>query len=108
MKHNLIKEAFKNMGWKTEERISNRELEKAWRYDAFKNRVAIEIELSTCYRSFLKFILGYNEGKIDVGVILTKDGQQKTRGHPMSVTERELKDLFTIIPVPIYLMGLYP
>lgn len=63
--------------------------------------------MSTCYRSFLKFILGYNIGKIDVGVILSRDGRQTTREHPMSVAKRELEDLFTIIPVPIYLMGLY-
>lgn len=104
--HDRIKEDLEKKGWKTEELISDRPLKKKWRFDAYKNKVAIEIEGSTCYRSFLKFILGYNEGKIDVGVLITKNGKQSTRGHPRSVTERELEDLRTIIPVPIYLIGL--
>lgn len=104
--HNQIKDDLKQKGWETEELISVRPLEKKWRFDAYKNKVAIEIEGSTCYRSFLKFILGYNEGKINVGILITKNGQQSTRGHPMSVAKRELKDFRTIIPVPIYLLGL--
>ena len=70
--HKQIKEDLKKKGWETEELISDRPLKKKWRFDAYKNKVAIEIEGSTCYRSFLKFILGYNEGKIDVGVLIIK------------------------------------
>jgi hypothetical protein len=71
--HETIKEGFKNKKWDTEEKIAEG-LAKKWRYDAFKQRVAIEIDTNTpCYRSFLKFILGYNRNKIDVGVIIVWD-----------------------------------
>jgi hypothetical protein len=126
--HKKIKEAFKSKGWNCEEPISNRvvtftptggilkgweSLEKGWRYDAFKNRIAVEIDTKApSYRSFLKFILGYNEGKIDVGVILCYDDRYIPKAQiknlpRFTVREKELKDLFSIVPVPILLVGIY-
>lgn len=107
LEHEHIKSLFKLKGWSTEEPISDRPLNKAWRYDAFKERVAIEVEKGgQAYRSFLKFMLGYNEGKIDLGIIILPYKESGTKGHPMSVTERELEDLRVILPMPILLIGI--
>lgn len=108
--HDKIKTAFKNKNWHTEEEVSEG-TQKKWRYDAFKDRVAVEIDTNTpCYRSFLKFILGYNQGKIDVGVIIVHDVESRAhhKYRRFVTTRKELKDLFSIVPVPIFVMGIYP
>ena len=58
----------------------------------------------------MKFILGYNLDKIDVGVIMVYDNTKIENPHDkrFTTTQKELKDLRTIIPVPILLMGIYP
>ncbi|MEM2904799.1 MAG: hypothetical protein QW587_03570 [Candidatus Bathyarchaeia archaeon] len=99
--HTAIKNAFKKMNWETEVRPSERELQKKWRYDAFRDMVAVEIDTGgTPYRSLLKFVLGYNEGKIHVGVTLCRHSELKLR-------QRELEDLHVILPVPILVVGIY-
>jgi len=108
--HKIIQRAFRDKGWEKEERISSG-LEKGWQYDAYKAKIAVEIDTKTpCYRSFLKFILGYNLDKIDVGVIIVYDEAEidNLKQKRFSVTQRELRDLRTIIPVPILLIGMYP
>jgi len=108
--HTIILQSFESKGWSREEKISE-DLEKAWRYDAYNERIAIEVNTkSLCHRSYLKFILGYNAGKIDVGVIIVYDETEvkDPKRKIYSITQRELKDLRTIIPVPILLMGIYP
>ena len=50
-------------------------------------------------------MFGNNMGKVDVGVLVCPNKESGTRGHPMSVTERELTDLKNIISVPILLIG---
>jgi len=108
--HSEIQQALKSKGWKTEERVSKEELVKGWQYDAYKDRIAVEIDTgSPCYRSYLKLILGYNKNKIDVGVIIVYHmPNMKGPYKRFKVTIKELKDLFTIIPVPIFLIGIYP
>jgi hypothetical protein len=112
--HRKIKDALKNKGWLTEERIFKQSKVK-WRYDAYKDRVAIEIDLSgPCYRSFLKFGLGCNQDKIDVGVIIVYDEFKIIPRNPkkskiFTYTRNVLEgDLSTIIHAPIFLMGIYP
>lgn len=63
-----------------------------------------------CYRSFLKFVLGYILGKIDVGVVIVYDMPEikSHHGKRFSVTQKELEDLKTIIPAPIFLIGIHP
>jgi len=108
--HWKIQNSFRSKGWKPEKTFAQK-LFKKWRYDAFKDRVAVEINTrSPCYRSVLKFILGVNQGEIDVGIIIVYNDRKipDDKHHLFSITERELKDLFTSVPVPILLIGLYP
>jgi hypothetical protein len=58
----------------------------------------------------LNFILGYNQGKIDVRVIIVYNDRKipSNEHHGFTVAKKELKNLFTIVPVPILLIGLYP
>ena len=108
--HDKIIQAFKSKGWTNEEKISQ-DLRKEWRYDAYKGRVAVEVDTkSGCYRSFLKFVLGYNLGKIDVGVVIVYNmpDTESHHGRRFWVTRKELEDLKTIIPAPIFLIGIHP
>jgi hypothetical protein len=73
--HRYIQEAFKQRGWKSEVLVSNRTFRKHY-FDLYKDRVAIEIELSSremLYRDYFRFLLAEQEGMIDVGVIITWD-----------------------------------
>jgi len=111
--HRVIKEAFLRRGWSDEERISCRT---RMRFDLYKERIGIEIETSHIihtYKDFLKFLVAFNDGKIDVGVEIVYDDSFIRRHNlrparpRMSKVRNDLETLFRpIIPVPIFVIGL--
>jgi len=106
----LLESHFGKLEWTPQYRLSiKKETEKKWRYDAFKKGVALEIEKGgQAYRDFLKFMLGNNLGKVDVGVLICPYKESGTDGHPSSVTIRELNDLRNILSMPILVIGVLP
>ncbi|MCS4538914.1 MAG: hypothetical protein HYY67_08665 [Thaumarchaeota archaeon] len=111
--HKAIQEAFFSKGWKQEEIATK---SSGMRFDLFKDKVAIEIETSHIihtYKDYLKFLLGFNEEKIEVGVeiVYTKKFLEKygLKNKSMPELEKVVKDLSlfrSTIPVPILVIGL--
>ena len=111
--HKVIKKTFLEKGWSDEQQISQRS---KMRFDLYKERIGIEIETSHIihtYKDFLKFLVAFNDGNIDVGVEVVYDDSfvKKYNLPPARPTigkvKRDLETLFRpIIPVPIYVIGL--
>ena len=111
--HKVIKKAFLDRGWSDEQPISQRS---KMRFDLYKERIGIEVETSHIihtYKDFLKFLVAFNDGKIDVGVEVVYD-DSFVRKHGLGYdkptigkVKRDLETLFRpIIPIPIYVIGL--
>jgi len=113
--HKQIVEEFKKKGWTREELIAETPLITRMKFDLFKEKVAIEVEASHivhCYKDFLKFLVGFNDERIEVGALVVyADDYAKSLGGESLPTFgkvcRELETLFrSVIPVPILVIGL--
>jgi hypothetical protein len=114
--HQQIQKAFHRHGWKREVLVSPRTAKRHY-FDLFKERVAIEIEISNrdrLYRDYYRFALAETEGKIDVGIILLLDEEVHDL-HPngsrngLPCLEDAADDLTVLRPqigVPIWVVGL--
>lgn len=109
--HRVIQKKFKEKSWKVEEKISDKDKR---RFDIYneQGKVGIELEFTNVafiYRTFLKFLLGYNEDKIEIGVLITFDRKtMKSFKYERADIQRviqELKKLRPIIGVPIWVLG---
>jgi hypothetical protein len=77
--HLQIQRAFVRRGWEPEALVSPRTGKRHY-FDLFKERVAIEIELTNrelLYRDYLRFQMAETEGRLDVGVIVLLDKQAR-------------------------------
>ena len=97
---------FLEKGWKSEESASRKSM---MRHDLMKERVAIEIETSHIvhtYKDYLKFLSSFNEGKIDIGILVvyTRNFIKKHKlPHARPSLRKVKKDLQffrLIIPIP--------
>lgn len=73
--HRQIQRAFLRRRWAAEVLVSPRAQHRQ-RFDLFKDRVGVEIELSSrdrLYRDYWRFLLAEADGKLDVGVIIVID-----------------------------------
>ena len=75
--HRTVSEVLKKHGWITgeEARVVGCTGDKriAWRYDGIKDRVAVEVELSSrpaIFKQCFKFLVGQGLRQIDLGVIM--------------------------------------
>jgi len=82
------------------------------RFDLKKGEVAVEIQLSDpadCYNDFLKFLLAYNLGVIEVAVEIVYDDSVRGNNLPhLSKVRRDLEVYRCIISCPIWVIGLKP
>ncbi len=110
--HAVIQGAFVTAGWSDEEPIAKGLRP---RFDVYKDRVAVEIETShrtNTYKDLLKFLVGFNEGKIDLGVEVLWTEQFKhthrlNSGSPsLGILRSDLEMFRVIIPVPIFAIGI--
>ncbi len=110
--HEALKQAFIARGWNDEEPIAEGLRS---RYDLYKNRIAIEVETShrtNTYKDLLKFLVGFNENKIDVGVEVLWSDEFKKRhrlnpGAPsLGILSSDLEMFRLIVPVPVYGIGI--
>lgn len=100
--HREIQAEFYNKGWEMEHRIFS---ETAWAWDAYKDKVAISVELSlidAVHRDFLRAILAQKKGNLDVLIYITSTFKEPK----FQNVKRDLEIFREILPVPILLIGL--
>ena len=114
--HQQIQQAFRRHGWQTEALVSAR-TRKRHHFDLYKDRVAIEIELSNrelLYRDYIRFVLAEADERIDVGVLLLLDEDARFT-HPVGMRNGiprledvagDLDSLRGVIGVPIWVVAL--
>lgn len=100
-----VKEVFEIHHWEVEvpvEGISKHDKSGRWRYDAYKDGIAVEVELSSrsqIFKDALKFLIGQAVGQIDVGVIMIRNRPSK-KGQPyFGIAERYSHSIFTTLPM---------
>ncbi len=100
--HKEIQEAFDGKGWLLEYRIFP---EASWTWDAYKDGVAVSIELSlidAVHRDFLRAILGKQRGELDVLVYVTSTYKEPKFYN----VKRDIEIFSEILTIPILLVGL--
>lgn len=102
--HIFIESLFQNTGWEIEKQILP---EKNWRWDVYRDKVAISIEFTggteNIHRDLLRALLLKQTNRIDVLVFITETHLNK----PVYENVKDEIKLFTpIINFPIYLIGL--
>lgn len=114
--HRQIQHAFRRHGWQTETLVSRRTTKRHY-FDLYKDRVAIEIEISNralLYRDYIRFLLAEADGVLDVGVILVLDEDARYL-HPCGLRNGlprledivdDLTSLRAVIGVPIWVVAL--
>ena len=114
--HRQVQQAFLRCGWEAEVLVSTR-TERRHYFDLYKDRVASEIEFSSCerlYRDYLRFQLAEVDDRIDVGIILMLDDEVRFV-HPCGLRNGlprledavdDLKALHDCVAVPIWLVAL--
>ena len=113
--HDIIQKAFVEKGWSKETLISEDVAHKQF-FDLYKEKVAVEIEFSRnefLYRDYFRFLLAYNSGLIDVGVIITLDKKAKeqykydTVRPDLDYAVDDFQWLKPVLAVPISVLGVY-
>ena len=100
--HKEIQKEFQSRGWQLERRIFP---ETSWAWDAFKNKVAVSVELSlidAVHRDFLRAILAHKRGELDALVYVTSTYKEPKYKN----VKRDITIFKTILPFPILLLGL--
>lgn len=115
-----LEKAFREKGWSNEKPVS---LSKSKRdfVDLYKAPVAIEMEWSRFemfFRDFFRFILLYERGEIEVGVVLTLDAIAYERWGDIAQPYRAARanlgrlvdflqgDYLTLVRVPLWCIGI--
>lgn len=115
--HLQIQRAFLEHGWEPEVLVSARAAKRQY-FDLYKDRVAIEIELSSrdlLYRDYCRFQMADAEGRLDVGVILLLDDYGgkvqplsfRGSGPRLEDVADDLKLLRNTLDVPVWVIALY-
>jgi hypothetical protein len=100
--HTQIQEMFRLWNWRLERYIIK---ETTWRWDAYKDKVAVSIELSlidAVHRDFLRAILTQKRGKLDVLVYVTSTFKEP-KFHNV---KRDIEIFEDVLTFPILLVGL--
>lgn len=100
--HDELQEMFRLWGWSLERYI----LQKVtWRWDAYKDKVAVSIELSlidAVHRDFLRAILAHKRGDLDVLVYVTSTFKEPR----FQNVKRDIEIFKEILTIPILLIGI--
>jgi len=101
----LIKTIFKQHDWKVEqpvEGISIIDKRGRWRYDAYKDRIAVEVELSSrsqVFKDVYKMLIGQAMSQIDVGVIIVRKWLEG-KGKPyLGSVSRDSHAIYATLPM---------
>ena len=99
-----IKEIFKKHNWEVDkpvEGISIIDKRGRWRYDAYKDKIAVEVELtsrSQIFKDTFKFLIGQAMGQIDVGIIMVRKDREGTKPYFGSV-DPDSHPIYTTLPM---------
>ncbi len=103
-----LEELLAQKGWARQQPVTA--THQHLRFDLKKGQVAIEIQLSDpadCYNDFLKFLLAYNLGDIDVAVEIVYDDSVQGNNLPhLSKVVRDLEVYRHILSYPIWVIEL--
>jgi hypothetical protein len=100
--HAEIQDMFKLWGWSLERYMMK---ETTWRWDAYKDKVAVSIELSlidAVHRDFLRAILAQKHDELDVLVYVTSTFKEPK----FKNVKRDIEIFKEILNVSILLVGL--
>ena len=103
--HKSVKKIFKKYCWNVEEPVKGISLidkRGRWKYDAYKDRVAVEVELSnrvSVFKDAFKFLIGQEMDQIDLGIIMV--GRHiETKGKPyLGSVERDWHAIYNSLPM---------
>lgn len=104
VKHTAIQEAFRKSGWSLENYIFKETL---WRWDAYKDKTAVSVELSlidAVHRDFLRAMLAHKKGLVDALLYVTSMSKEPK----FQNVRRDIEIFKEILDVPILLIGLEP
>lgn len=100
--HREIQAEFHNKGWMIERKIFSQTI---WAWDAYKDKVAVSIELSlidAVHRDFLRAILAQKHNELDVLVYVASTFKEPK----FQNVKRDIEIFKEILTVPILLAGL--
>jgi hypothetical protein len=100
--HKEIQKEFQNEGWKIERRIHPAV---SWAWDAYRNKVAVSIELSlidAVHRDFLRAILAKKHDDLDILVFISSTFKEPKFHH----VKRDIEIFKELLDFPILLVGL--
>ncbi len=115
--HQQIQRAFMRAGWHRETPVTLRRGSRRQYFDLYKDRVAIEIEISSramLYRDYIRFLLAESDGQIDVGVLLLLDHDARDV-HPCGMrngiprledVQDDLNSLRSVFSIPVRVVAL--
>lgn len=104
VKHTAIQEEFRKSGWSLENYIFKETL---WRWDAYKDKIAVSVELSlidAVHRDFLRAMLAHKKGLVDALLYVTSMSKEPK----FQNVKRDIEIFKEILAVPILLIGLEP
>lgn len=100
--HREIQSKFSYKGWLLEERIFP---ETKWAWDAYRDKVAVSVELSlidAVHRDFLRAILAFKQGDLDALIYVTSTFKEP-KFHNV---KRDIEIFKELLDFPILLIGL--
>jgi len=100
--HGEIQEMFRLWGWSLERYVFQNV---TWRWDAYKDKVGVSIELSlidAVHRDFLRAILAHKRGDLDVLVYVTSTFKEPR----FQNVKRDIEIFKEILTIPILLIGI--
>lgn len=101
----LAKEIFRDNGWEIEkpvEGISLWDKRGRWRYDAYKDKIAVEVELSSrssVFKDTFKFLIGQATGQIEIGIIMVRNQLEKDGQPYLGWIDPSSHPIFTTLPM---------
>jgi hypothetical protein len=72
-----------------------------WKYDAYKNKIAVEVELSSrsqVFKDAFKFLIGQTMDQIDIGIIMVRYHRERNSPYLGSV-DSDSHPIFTTLPM---------
>jgi len=102
---NSVRRVFKKHNWKVEEPvkgISDLDKRGKWKYDAYKNKIAVEVELSSrsqIFKDAFKFLIGQAMSQIDVGVVMIRHDLEEQGKPYFGSVRRDWHAIYTSLPM---------
>lgn len=107
--HKKIQGLFKERKWFVKGKQVKVLEDSQYSYDAFKQNVAVEIELSQhglLFKDYFKFLIGHHFGKVDVAVLFVRNVAYNVANPYFSFAKKDIQRFTPLLPVPILLIGI--